>query len=272
QGATARSAISRRMADVERMSGGRLGVAALDLQTNARFGYRADDRFPMCSTFKAALAGLVLRRVDQGQERLDRVIAYGREALVDYAPTTEKHVGAGLSVAALCEAAVTLSDNTAANLLLGASGGPAGFTAFVRGLGDAVTRLDRRETEMSESRPGDVRDTTSPAAMLGTLRKLVLGPALSPGSREQLMAWLVANQTGEARLRAGLPHGWRVGDKTGSGGHGTTNDIAVIWPPGRAPLLLCAYLTGAPVSNDARNAAMASVARLVTGAGFGGPA
>lgn len=269
--ATVRSAISRRMADLERMSGGRLGVAALDLQTNARFDYRANDRFPMCSTFKAALAALILHRVDQGKERLDRVITYGPEALVNYAPMTEKHVGAGLSVGALCEAAVTLSDNTAANLLLDASGGPAGYTAFVRGLGDPVTRLDRREPDMSECRPGDVRDTTTPAAMLATLRTLALGSVLSAGGREQFTAWLVANQTGGARLRAGLPQGWRVGDKTGSGPR-TTNDIAVIWPPGRAPLLLTTYLTGAQASDADRNATLASVARLLTGAGFGGPA
>jgi beta-lactamase class A len=268
--ATGRSAISRRMADIERMSGGRLGVAVLDLQTNARFGYRADERFPMCSTFKASLAGHILRRVEQGQERLDRVIAYGPQALVSYSPATEKHVGAGMSVGALCEAAVTLSDNGAANLLLDASGGPAAMTAFWRSVGDTVTRLDRRETDMSQSRPGDVRDTTSPAAMLATLRKLVLGDALSAGSRAQLTAWLVANTTGAKRFRAGVPDGWRVGDKTGSGGHGTTNDIAVLWPPGRAPVVLTAFLTGASASSEGRDTAMASVARLVSGSGFGG--
>jgi beta-lactamase class A len=258
------------MADVERASGGRLGVAVLDLQANTRFGYRADERFPMCSTFKASLAGLVLQRVDRGQERLDRVIAYGPEAVVNYSPATGKHVGGGLSVGALCEAAVTLSDNTAANLLIDAVGGPPAVTAFWRSLGDTVTRLDRYETDMSEAKPGDVRDTTSPAAMLGSLRKLALGDALSAASRAQLTNWLVANQTGGARLRAGLPQGWRVGDKTGSGGFGTTNDIAVIWPPGREPLLIAAYLTGARVGGGGRDATLASVARLVAGAGFGG--
>ncbi|MBW8812761.1 MAG: class A beta-lactamase [Caulobacterales bacterium] len=268
--AAARSAISRRMADIERMSGGRLGVAALDLQTQARFAYRADERYPMCSTFKASLAALVLKRADEGRERLDRVVAYGPEALVNYAPVTEKHVGAGLPIRTLCEAAVTQSDNTAANLLLEAVGGPPALTAFWRSLGDQVTRLDRHETEMSEAVPGDVRDTTSPAAMLDSLRKLTLGDALSASSRAQLTAWLVANQTGGKRLRAGLPEGWRVGDKTGSGGHGTTNDIAVIWPPGRAPLLISVYLTQATVGGGGRDAALASVARLLTTSGFGG--
>jgi beta-lactamase class A len=268
---TSRSAITRRMADIERMSGGRLGVAVLDLQTNARFGYRADERFPMCSTFKASLAAAVLKRVEHGQERLDRVIPYGPEALVSYAPATEKHVGAGMSVGALCEAAVTLSDNAAANLLLDATGGPPALTAFWRSLGDPVTRLDRRETDMSESRPGDLRDTTSPAAMLGTLRKLVLGEALAAPSRARLTDWLVANQTGAKRFRAGIPEGWRVGDKTGSGGHGTTNDIAVIWPAGRAPVVLTGFLTGASIDGAGRDAAMASVARLVTSSGFGQP-
>jgi len=238
--ATARltSGISRDIAALEARSGGRLGVAILDTADGEAFVHRGDERFAMCSTFKALVAGLVLRRVDRGQERLDRRIRYGRSVLTAHSPATEKHVGDGMTVGALCEATVTLSDNAAANLLLHTFGGPPALTAFLRGLGDKVTRLDGYEPGLNVVRPGEIHDTTSPSAMLATLRALTLGPVLSPASRQQLVAWLVANQTGDQRLRAGLPNGWKVGDKTGSWGDGkvgTTNDIAVIWPPGRPP-------------------------------------
>lgn len=266
------SGISRGIAALEARSGGRLGVAALDTGSGATFDHRGDERFAMCSTFKALVAGLVLARVDQGKERLDRRLRYGKDVLVSHSPTTEKHLGDGLTIGQLCEATVTLSDNAAANLLLDTFGGPPALTAFVRTLGDKVTRLDRREPELNVVGPGDERDTTSPRAMLGSLRALTLGAALSPASRQQMVAWLVANQTGDKRLRAGLPAGWKVGDKTGSWGDGrvgTTNDIAVIWPPGRAPILITAYLAQAKVDDDARNAVIAEVARLVVAAGFG---
>jgi beta-lactamase class A len=170
------------------------------------------------------------------------------------------------TVAELCEAAVALSDNVAANLLLASFGGPAGLTAFVRSLGDPVTRLDRIETALNEGTPGDPRDTTTPAAMLDAMRTLLVGEALSPGSREQLIAWLVANKTGDQRLRAGMPEGWRVGDKTGTGGHGATNDIAVVWPPGRAAILVAAYYAESEASDAQRSAVLADVGRIATGA------
>lgn len=266
------SGISRSMAALEARSGGRLGVAVLDTKTGATFGHRADERFALCSTFKALVAGLILARVDQGKERLDRRIRYGRDVLVAHSPATEKHVDDGMTVGALCEATVTLSDNAAANLLLDTFGGPPALTAFLRTLGDKVTRLDRREPELNIVKPGEIHDTTSPRAMLGSLRALALGTALSPGSRQQLVDWLVANQTGDKRLRAGVPAGWKVGDKTGSWGDskgGTTNDIGVIWPPGRPPLLITAYLGGSTLPADQRNAVIAEVARIVVTGGFG---
>lgn len=272
--ATARltSGISRGIVALEARSGGRLGVAVLDTTDGKTFAHRGDERFAMCSTFKALVAGLVLKRVDQGQERLDRRIPYGPGVLVAHSPATEKHVGQGMTVGALCEATITLSDNAAANLLLHTFGGPPALTAFLRGLGDTVTRLDGYEPGLNVVRPGEIHDTTSPSAMLATLRALTLGPVLSAASRQQLVAWLVANQTGDQRLRAGLPAGWKVGDKTGSWGDGktgTTNDIAVAWPPGRPPLLITAYLGRSPLDNDGRNAVIAEVARLVVAAGFG---
>jgi len=250
------------LAGLEALHGGRLGVAVLDVATGRRMLHRADERFAMCSTHKFLAAAFTLARVDSGDERLDRRIPIARDKLVTYSPATQKHVGDGMTLSELCEAALTLSDNTAANLLLDSLGGPAGFTRMARASGDAVTRLDRVETELNEAAPGDLRDTTTPAAMAENVRKYVLGDALSRESRERLAAWLIANTTGGKRLRAGLPSGWRVGDKTGTGDHGATNDIAVIWPPDRGPLVIAAYFAESSADDEARGAVLAAVARL----------
>ncbi len=249
---------------IETASGGRLGVAVLDTASGARHGYREDERFPMCSTFKLLAAALVLARVDQGRERLDRRVEVRAQDIVDYSPATQPRIGgAPMTMAELCETAVTLSDNTAANLMLASFGGPRGLSAYLRTLGDDKTRLDRIEPQLNEATPGDPRDTTTPAAMLGSLHRIALGDALSPASREQMNRWLLANKTGDARLRALLPPGWRVGDKTGTGGHGTHNDVGVLWPPGgRAPLLVCGYLTGTTAPVAVRERTLAEVGRL----------
>lgn len=254
------------------LQGARLGVAVLDTATGRTLGWREDERFPMASTFKMALAGWMLALVDQGKESLAERVHFGRDALVPYSPVTEKHAGsAGITVEELCEATVTLSDNTAANLLLARHGGPAGYTAFVRSLGDTVTRLDRTEPALNEALPGDPRDTTSPAAMARTLQRLALGDALSAASRARLVAWLVGNRTGDRRLRAGVP-GWRVGDKTGTGALGSSNDIGLLWPPGgAAPLVVACYMTGgAPAAPEVRDAAIAQVARQAAALRAGG--
>jgi beta-lactamase class A len=250
---------------IEANAGGRLGVAMLDTGNGDRFAWRGDERFAMCSTFKFLLAAAVLARVDQGKERLDRALPVAKTDYVPHSPTVEKHFGGALTIAALCEATITLSDNAAANLLLPLVGGPAGFTGFLRGLGDAVTRLDRIEPLMGEALPGDTRDTTSPLAMLHSLNTVVLGTVLSPGSRGQLTRWLIENQTGGTRIRAGVPAGWRVGDKTGTGGYGLVGDVAIIWPPKRKPILLTAYLAESKAADAARYAVLADVARAVTG-------
>jgi beta-lactamase class A len=217
----------------------------------------------MCSTFKFLAAAFVLARVDVKSETLTRRIIYRKEQLVPYSPITDKRAGdSGLTVGEICEAAMTLSDNTAANLLLDSFGGPRGLTAYLRSLGDDVTRLDRREPELNEARPGDPRDTTTPLAILDIVRKIVHGSVLSVASREQMIAWLVANKTGDRRLRAGIPEGWRVGDKTGSGANNATNDIAVVWPPARSPIIVTAYYIGARASDDERNAVLSEVGRL----------
>jgi beta-lactamase class A len=250
---------------LERESGGRLGVCVLETATGARHAHRGDERFPMCSTFKALAAAAVLAQVDAGKEQLTRRISYDASALTTYSPVTEKHVGDGMTIVELCDAAVTLSDNTAANLLLATIGGPAGLTSFARSLDDQFTRLDRSEPTLNEALPDDPRDTTTPNAMASTLQTLVLGTkALSAPSREQLTAWLIGNKTGDTRLRAGLAKHWRIGDKTGTGARGTSNDIGVVWPPNTAPVVVTAYLTGATVSAAQQNATLASVARAVS--------
>jgi beta-lactamase class A len=208
------------VAALERQYGGRLGVSILNTGTGARLDHRQDERFAMCSTFKLLAVSVLLTRVDKKQEDLDRRIHFTRESLIPYSPVTEKYVAEGMTVAELCAAALTLSDNTAANLILASLGGPPAVTAFARSIGDNLTRLDRNEPSLNEAAPNDPRDTTTPAAMLGDLNSVVLGNALSPNSRERMISWLVACQTGAKRLRARLPTDWKVGDKTGSGNHG----------------------------------------------------
>jgi beta-lactamase class A len=259
-----------RLRALQRDHGGRLGVAMLDTGTGRRVAQRGDERFLLCSTFKVLAVAAVLARVDAGKERLDRRIVFGAEVLLDYAPVTRLHVGApGMTVAALCEAAITLSDNTAANLLLASlssakSGGPATVTRFVRGLGDPVTRLDRHEPELNQGGPGDVRDTTTPNAMLDTLQRLLLGHALADASRVRLTGWLRACSTGLDKLRAGVPADWSPGDKTGSGAHGESNDVAIFWPPRRKPLLVTAYYAGSSEDGRQRSAVLAEVGRIAT--------
>jgi len=250
---------------LERESGGRLGVCVVETATGARHTHRGDERFPMCSTFKALAAAAVLAQVDAGKEQLSRRISYDASALTTYSPVTEKHVGNGMTITELCDAAVTVSDNTAANLLLATIGGPAGLTSFARSLDDQFTRLDRNEPTLNEALPDDPRDTTTPNAMASTLQTLILGTkALSAPSREQLTAWLIRNKTGDTRLRAGFAKNWRIGDKTGTGARGTSNDIGVVWPSNTPPVVITTYLTGATVSATQQNATLASVARAVS--------
>ncbi|MDB5719984.1 MAG: Beta-lactamase [Alphaproteobacteria bacterium] len=249
---------------LERRSGGRLGVAVHDSATGRHFAWRADQTFPLCSTFKFLLVAALLRNADRGREHLARIVPIAGDDLLPNSPFTKTRVGRGASVAELCRAAIVDSDNAAANLLLPAIDGPAGFTRFARSLGDGVTRLDRVEPTLGQAEPGDPRDTSSPAAMLADMKRVLLGQVLSPASRRRLTAWLLACRTGKARLRAGFPIGWRVGDKTGSGMHGTSNDIAIAWPArGGRPLLVVAYLTGASVDAPLRDSILASVGRAV---------
>jgi beta-lactamase class A len=259
--------VAARLAALEREQGVRLGVAILDTGDGRRFGHRADERFLMCSTHKLLTVGAVLARVDHGAERLDRRVVFGRDVVLSYAPVTSRRTGApGMTVAELCEAAITVSDNTADNLLLESLGGPAAVTAFARKLGDPLTRLDRFEPELNVGAPGDLRDTTTPAAMLGDLHALLLGDALSAASRDRLEAWLHATRTGLDKLRAGVPADWKAGDKTGSGPRGEVNDVAIFRPPQRKPLLVAAYLAGGDADTATRAAVLAEVGRIAASA------
>lgn len=255
-----------RIAAIEAGFGGRLGVAVLDTGTGRVLGHRLAERFPMCSTFKAPLTAAVLARVDSGDERLGRRIRIAPADIITWSPVTEKRIGGeGMTIAELCDATMTWSDNAAANLLLASVGGPAGYTAWLRRIGDDVTQLDRTEPALNEALPGDPRDTTTPAAMAATLRRLALDEVLSAASRAQFVAWLRGNRTGDARLRANLPTGWQVGDRTGTGARNTSNVIGIMWPPGgRPPLVVAAFLTEGARDGARRDAALAAVSAAVT--------
>ena len=255
------------IAALEKKLGGRIGVAALDAGSKERILHRADERFPLASTFKMLAAAFVLARADRGDEDLERRILFAPDDLVPYSPVTKERThGQGMSLAELCEAAVVVSDNTAGNLLLSSFGGPAALTGFARSLGDDTTRLDRTEPTLNEAAPNDPRDTTSPAAMLELTRQLLADRALAPHSRERLLGWMRASRTGDARLKAGMPKEWRVGDKTGTGENGTANDVAIATRPNGVPVLIACYLTGSKANSARLNEAHAEIGRRIAGA------
>ncbi len=241
--------------------GGQIGLYYYDTGAGYGFSWRGAQRFPMNSTFKVVLAGAVLAE-RAGPGLMDEIIPYGPNELVTYSPVTEQHAGEGMTRAALCRAALQHSDNTAANLLIRDLGGPAAVTAYARTLGDASFRLDRWETELNDNPPGDPRDTTTPRAMGQTLEKLLLGDALPTAQREQLVAWMRGNKTGEARIRAGAPTGWTVADKTGTGGYGTANDVGVLWPPAGSPVILVVFTNKGVYGAAGSSEAIAGATRL----------
>jgi beta-lactamase class A len=254
----------KRLAKIEAREGGRLGVFVRDTGTGSALEHRADERFPMCSTFKLMAAAAALKCVDEGAEGLDRTIAYGPSDLLEYAPIAKAHVAeGGMTLAEVCAAAIDWSDNTAANLILQAIGGPAGFTQFARSLGDSTIRLDRNEPDLNAAAPNDERDTTCPRAMAEDMSQLLLGDELSEASRRQLESWLIDDKVGDKRLRAGLPPSWRIGDKTGSGDYGTANTIAIIRPPDRAPIIAAVYYTESSGPMDTRDAIHKEIGALI---------
>jgi beta-lactamase class A len=259
-----------RFAAIETRIGGRVGVAAWNTGTDTWIGYRRNEAFAMCSTFKWALAAAVLHTSQRaGGPQLHEIVRYNQSSMLPHAPVTSQHLERGwMTVEELCAAAVVTSDNPAANLLLELQFGPEGFTRFLRANGDGVTRLDRTELALNENLPGDPRDTTTPDAMARTLKRFLLEDGvLNSANREKLIGWMVESTTGLTRLRAGFPTDWRVGDKTGTSGaeHNATNDVAIAWPPSGAPIIITCYLSESTVEPEARNAAHAEIARIIVG-------
>jgi beta-lactamase class A len=250
-------------ANLEKRTSGRIGVAAIDVATNRRVEYHGQERFLMCSTFKVLAVAAVLKRVDEQKDKLDRFVRYGEAQLLEHAPVTRAHVKAGgMTLDALCAAAIDQSDNTAANLILETIGGPKGLTEFARSLGDEFTRLDRMEPELNVASPGDDRDTTTPVAMGKDLQRLFTSEVLSSESRDRLEGWMVGNQTGAKMIRAIVPTGWKVGDKTGRSGNGASNDIAILRPPTGGPIFLAIYVNAPNESSDGRDSLVADVAKI----------
>jgi beta-lactamase class A len=249
-------------AALERDLRGELGVVAIDSATRRTVGHRQEQRFPMCSTFKVVLAAAILARADTMHDLIDRRLLLPKDRFVDYSPITGKHVDREMSIAELCAAALQYSDNTAGNTLLRELGGPAELTRYARALGDERFRLDRWETELNTATPGDERDTTTPLAMARMLEKLLLLDGLPPAQQIRLRDWMLGNTTGTKRIRAAVPTGWRVADKTGTGGYGSANDVAVIYPDDRAPIVLAIYTRQSARDADARSDIIVQAAKI----------
>jgi beta-lactamase class A len=262
--------VAGRLRALEREHSARLGVFAYDTGTGRRVLYRADELFPMCSTFKTIAVAAVLRDLDGDGTFLAKVIRYTEEDVrrAVYAPITglPGHLADGMTVADLCAAAIEYSDNAAANLLLRELGGPEAVTRFCRSVGDRVTRLDRWEPDLNSAEPGRVTDTTSPKAIGLTYARLALGHALAAPDRQRLTGWLLANTTSTHRFRAGLPADWTLADKTGTGSYGTGNDVGITWPPGRRPIVLAVLTTKPDPAAPADEPLVAAAAALVAAA------
>lgn len=221
---------------LEKKFDARLGVYAIDTGTNQTISYRSNERFAFASTYKALAAGVLLQK--NSTEKLNEVVTYTKEDLVDYSPVTEKHVDTGMTLGEIAEAAVRYSDNTAGNILFHKIGGPKGYEKALRQIEDRVTKSDRLETELNEAIPGDKRDTSTAKAIATNLKDFTVGNALPDQKRNILTDWMRGNATGDKLIRAGVPKDWIVGDKSGAGSYGTRNDIAIVWPPNRAPIII----------------------------------
>ncbi|MVU75962.1 class A beta-lactamase [Nocardia sp. ET3-3] len=251
---------------LEQEHGARVGLFTIDTGTGKTLGYRQDERFAFDSTFKGLACGALLHAHPLATGFFGQVVHFTAADLVTYSPVTSTKVDTGMTVTELCEAAITRSDNTAGNQVLKLLGGPGAVTTFLRSIGDQVTRMDRWEPDLNTNIPGDDRDTTTPAALADDYRKLVVGDTLGEPERTQLTAWLLANTTGDARIRAGLPADWKTGDKTGAGDYGTANDVAVTWPAGGgAPLVIVVLTTKPDQAAAGDNPLVAAVAKEAVG-------
>lgn len=262
-------------AAIEKRIGGRLGAALVNGEGELITSHRGAERFAMCSTFKAPLASALFAAHEAGKVDMYAQFAVKPEDAVPYMPFVEQRIedDQPVTLHELASAAITTSDNAAANLILKAIGGPAAFTRFVRAQGDDVTRLDRMEPELNENAPGDPRDTTTPVAMAGLMQSLAIEGASIDEGKRTLQTWLKESVTGDARIRAGLPKGWPVGDKTGTAPGGiAVNDVAIIWPAAaqkaEKPVILAVYIDRPTASAQKVDAGIADVAkaaaRLIT--------
>ncbi|MEM1144547.1 MAG: class A beta-lactamase [Pseudomonadota bacterium] len=249
--------------ELEERLDARIGVAVVDSGSGKTWHHRGEERFPLTSTFKPLACAAVLARVDAGSEKLSREVEVRQEELVTYSPFTQDFVGSTITLADACEAAITLSDNTAGNLLLAAIGGPPGLTAFLRKSGDRYTRLDRTEPDLNEATPNDPRDTTTPIAIAHTLAALLQGGALSDTQAQRLESWMIADRVADALFRSRLPAGWGIADKSGAGGYGSRALIAVLYPPDGAAVFAAVYVTQTEASFAARNSAIADIGAAI---------
>lgn len=256
----------RRLKEIHKRIGGRLGVHVLDSQSGRRIAYDDGSRYAMASTFKLPLAAALLWQVDHGAFRLTRPLAIRNEDLKPNSPVVEAKLKAGatqMNITELCSAVIVHSDNAAANVLLAGIGGPPAFTQFMRSLGDTTTRLDRTETELNSNVPGDPRDTTTPRAMVDALLRIFTQDVLSLTSRAMLIDWLAASGTGLDRVRAGVPRSWPSGDKTGTGANGAVNDLCLLYPPGRRPIFVAVYMSESTLDVKTLSAAHAEIGALI---------
>lgn len=262
---TQADSIQEKFAKLESSSGGRIGVSAINMSNQAHFQYRANERFPLCSTGKVMTTAAILKKSEKDPQLLEKHIAYSQKDLdkSGYAPITQKNLTTGMTVAGLSEAAIEYSDNLAMNLLMENLGGPQFVTLFARSIGDNEFRLDRFEPELNSALPGDLRDTSTPAAMQDSLQHLALENELASLQREKLQTWLKNNTTGNARIRAGVPTGWVVGDKTGTGDYGTTNDVGIIWPRECSPIVVAIYFTQNEKNAAPRDDVLAAATRIL---------
>ena len=239
------SLLQRKIKHIENTYGGKIGLYAINTANNKIISFNANKRFPFCSTSKVMTVAAILLKSSKKPSFLQKIIYFKKAAILKsgYAPITKNNIKNGMSVEALCAACIRYSDNTAANILMRMLGGPQAVTKFARRIGDDKFNLNRYEPQLNSAIPGDKRDTSTPKAMAKSLQKLILGHILPPKQHSLLEHWLITNTTGNNRIRAGAPKNWLVGDKTGTGQYGTTNDIAILWPPNYAPIVLSIYYT-----------------------------
>jgi beta-lactamase class A len=259
------SSIQKELTKLEASSGGRLGVFAINTANNSIFQFHARKHFPMCSTAKVMAVSAILKHAMQDRGLLQQKVWYTKDEIdaSGYTPMTEKHIVDGMTIGALCDAAITGSDNGAMNLLMKKLGGPSAVTLFARSIGDHQFQLDRYEPELNSANPGDLRDTSTPESMAKSLKRLLFGDGLGEAQQKQLLSWLKKNKTGNKRIRAGVPKGWVVGDKTGTGNYGTTNDIGVILPAKGSPIVVAIYFTQNTKSAAPREDVIASATRIL---------